>query len=98
MAAALDAAGLAYTIEEDDNGWRWVETDWDDPAVMETLDALWMERSAEVAAALAADLDRLAAAFDAAGITYEREGHDECETIIFDVEDPAALAAVASLA
>ncbi len=98
MTAALDEAGVAYTVEEDDNGWRWVEYDYEDPAAMEALDALWMAQSAEFAAEIAADLDRLAEAFEAAGIAYEREGHDECETIVFDTSDPAALAAVASIA
>ena len=98
MSAVLEAAGVAFTVVEEGNGLRWVEFDYDDPAATEAMDAYWMAQSSESAAAIAADLDRLAAAFDAAGIDYVREGHDECETIIFDTADSAALAAVASIA
>ena len=98
MTAVLEAAGVAFTIVDEGNGMRWVEFDYDDPAAMEAMDAYWMAQSSEWAAEISADLDRLAAAFDAAGIDYVREGHDECETIIFDTSDPAALAAVASIA
>ena len=98
MSAVLEAAGVAFTIVDEGNGMRWVEFDYDDPAAMEAMDAYWMAQSSEWAAEISADLDRLAAAFDAAGIDYVREGHDECETIIFDTSDPAALAAVASIA
>lgn len=98
MSAVLEAAGVAFTVVGEGNGMRWVEFDYDDPAAMEAMDAYWMAQSSEFAAEVAADLDRLAAAFDAAGIDYVREGHDECETIIFDTTDAAALAAVASIA
>ncbi|MEM7285875.1 MAG: hypothetical protein AAF480_05950 [Actinomycetota bacterium] len=98
MSAVLEAAGVEFTVVEEGNGLRWVEFDYDDPAAMEAMDAYWMAQSSEWAAEIAADLDRLAAAFDAAGIEYVREGHDECETIIFDTTDAAALAAVASIA
>ena len=97
MSAVLEDAGVAFTVVDEGNGLRWVEFDYDDPAAMEAVDAYWMAQSSERAAEVAADLDRLAAAFDAAGIAYEREGHDECETIIFDSSDGAALAAVASI-
>ena len=98
MSAVLEAAGVTFTVVEEDNGMRWVDFDYDDPTAMEAMDAYWMAQSSENAAAIAADLDRLAAAFDAAGVDYVREGHDECETIIFDTTDAAALAAVASIA
>lgn len=96
LIAAFDAAGVDYTVQEDDYGFRWVDFDYDDPGAQEAAESVWQAQSAEMAAAVSADLDRLAAAFDTAGIAYEREGHDECETIIFDVNDPAALAAVAA--
>ncbi len=94
---AFDEAGIDYTTETDDFGFVMVEWDWENPEVQEVLDSIWGAENKERSARIAADFDRLAAAFDAAGVSYELEGHDDCPTLIFDVEDPDALAAVASL-
>jgi hypothetical protein len=97
MAAAFEAAGIDYTIQDDELGFRWLDRDFEDREAQAVADAFWGHDHDQMAAEISADLDRLAAAFDAAGIEYVREGHEECETIIFDTADDAALLAVATL-
>jgi hypothetical protein len=93
---AFDAAGVDYTTETDDVGFVILEWDWDDAEPQAVAEGVWIVENEARAAEIGADLDHLAAAFDAAGVNYVREGHDECETIIFDVHDDAVLSLVAS--
>lgn len=97
IAAALDAAGVTYTRQNDDSGWEWLEWDYDNPAAQEAVDAVYAELyppvppTAEELAMIQAENDRIATAFDAAGIAYTRMT-DEAgwEWIEWDYEDPAA--------
>ncbi|MFN3218020.1 MAG: hypothetical protein ACE367_16110 [Acidimicrobiales bacterium] len=97
IAAALDAAGVAYTRHSDDSGWEWLEWDYENAAAQEAVEAVYAELyppvppSAEESERMRAENDRVAAAFDAAGIAYTRMT-DEAgwEWIEWDYEDPAA--------
>jgi hypothetical protein len=97
IAAALDAAGVAYTRQSDDSGWEWLEWDYENVAAQEAVEAVYAELyppvppSAEELERMHAENDRVAAAFDAAGITYTRMTDDAgWEWIEWDYEDPAA--------
>ncbi|MEZ5230878.1 MAG: hypothetical protein R2710_30650 [Acidimicrobiales bacterium] len=96
IAKALDAAQVSYTRTTDDNGWESLEWDWDNPAAQEAVDAAYAELyppqppSAEELAQMTAENDKLAAAFDAAGVAYTRQS-DELgwEWIEWDYDDEA---------
>ncbi|MEZ5340904.1 MAG: hypothetical protein R2706_05505 [Acidimicrobiales bacterium] len=78
IAAALDAAGLSYTRSTDELGWDSIEWDYEDPAAQAAVDTVYAELyppqppTADDIAYMTAENDRLAAAFDAAGIAYTR--------------------------
>lgn len=101
IARHLDEADIAYTRTTDESGWEIVEYDYDDPAAQTAVDAAYGELyppvppTAEEKAAIKADNDKLAAAFDEAGIEYTRKS-DELgwEWIEWDYEDPAIQAKV----
>ena len=96
VAAALDAAGLSYTRTTGEDGWETLQWDWENPDAQAAVDAAYAELyppqppTAEEAAAIKADNDKLAAAFDAAGVAYTRMS-DELgwEWIEWDYEDAA---------
>lgn len=96
IARHLDEAGIPYTRNTDDSGWETIDYDYDDPAAQKAVDEAYAELyppvapTAEEKAAMTADNDKLAAAFDAAGVTYTRKS-DELgwEWIEWDYEDPA---------
>ena len=96
IAAALDAVGVAYTRQSDEGGWEWVEWDYEDPDAQAAVDAVYAELyppvppSGEELESMRAENDRLAAAFDAAGIAYTRVSDTAgWEWIEWDYEDPA---------
>ncbi len=101
IARHLDAAGIAYTRAADDSGWETIDYDYDDPAAQNAVDAAYGELyppvppTAEEKATAQAENDKLAAAFDEAGIAYTRQS-DELgwEWIEWDYEDPAVQAEV----
>lgn len=101
IARYLDEANIAYTRTTDESGWEVIEYDYDDPAAQKAVDAAYGELyppvppTAEEKAAMKADNDKLAAAFDEAGIEYTRKS-DELgwEWIEWDYEDPAVQAKV----
>lgn len=104
IVAALEAIGVDYTRESDDSGWEWVEWDYDNREAQVAVDAVYAELyppippTADDLAAMKAENDRLAAAFDAAGIAYSRVA-DEAgwEWIEWDYEDESTWDAVNAL-
>lgn len=96
IARHLDEAGLTYTRTTDEGGWESIEWDYENPTAQEAVDAAYTELyppqppSAEELATMKADNDKLAAAFDAAGIAYTRTS-DELgwEWIDWDYDDEA---------
>ncbi len=96
IAKALDAVGVTYTRSTDEAGWDLMEWDYENPAAQEAIDAYYAELyppqppTAEELATIQADNDEMAAAFDAAGITYTRIS-DELgwEWIEWDYNDEA---------
>jgi hypothetical protein len=101
LATALDEAGVAFTRQTDRWGNEWLEWDYADANAQAAVDAVYAELyppvppSAEDLAVMRAENDKLAAAFDAAGVAYTRES-DEAgwEWIAWDYEDPATSAVV----
>ncbi len=101
IAAALDGAGIAYTRTTDVAGWDMIVWDYEDQAAQDAVNAAYAELyppqppSAEDLAYMAAENDKLAAAFDAAGVPYTMVS-DEVgwSWIEWDFEDPAIVAAV----
>ena len=103
--AALDAAGIAYTVETDEDlGVEFVVWDYEDDAANAVIDELFMQEWAqewaeipqaerdEIIAQIAAENDALKAALDAAGIAYT-EVQDEVmgvPVVEWDFEDEAA--------
>lgn len=96
IARHLDEAGVGYTRNTDAAGWETIDYDYEDPAAQKAVDAAYGELyppvppTPEEKAAMTADNDKLAAAFDEAGIVYTRKA-DELgwEWIEWDYEDPA---------
>ncbi len=96
IAKYLDQAGESYTRTTDDAGWESLEWNYDSTTAQEAVDAAYTELyppqppTAEELATITADNDKLAAAFDAAGIPYTRMS-DELgwEWIEWDYEDAA---------
>ncbi|MEZ5407096.1 MAG: hypothetical protein R2761_03660 [Acidimicrobiales bacterium] len=96
IARHLDEAGIRYTRQTDASGWETITYDYDDPAAQKAADAAYGELyppvapTAEEKAAMTADNDKLAAAFDDAGVDYTRKS-DELgwEWIEWDYDDPA---------
>ncbi len=96
IARHLDEAGIGYTRNTDAAGWETIDYDYEDPAAQKAVDAAYGELyppvppTPEEKAAMKADNDKLAAAFDEAGIAYTRKA-DELgwEWIEWDYEDPA---------
>jgi hypothetical protein len=76
LAAALDAAGVAYTRTTDDAGWENLEWDYDNLDAQAAIDAAYAELyppippSAEDLAYQSEENSKLMAAFDAAGVPY----------------------------
>ncbi len=101
IARHLDEAGIGYTRNTDAAGWETIDYDYEDPAAQKAVDAAYGELYPPVAptpeekAAMKADNDKLAAAFDEADIAYTRKS-DELgwEWIEWDYEDPALQARV----
>lgn len=101
IARHLDEAGIRYTRNTDASGWETIDYDDEDPAAQKAVDAAYGELyppvppTAEEKAAMKADNDKLAAAFDEAGVAYTRKA-DELgwEWIEWDYEDPAVQAKV----
>lgn len=94
LAAYLDEQGVAYTADTDAYGVRLVEYDWEDEAVVTTVDEFYAAEyplTADEVAELDAEADALAAAFDAAGIDYT-VGTDAwgARFVEWDYEDEAA--------
>lgn len=95
IARHLDEAGIGYTRNTDAAGWETIDYDYEDPAAQKAVDAAYGELyppvppTAEDKAAMKADNDKLAAAFDEAGIVYTRKA-DELgwEWIEWDYENP----------
>lgn len=69
MATAFDAAGITYTVQNDELGFQWLEWDFEDPEVQAVAEVYWGTEEGVAVADISADLDRLAAAFDTAGST-----------------------------
>lgn len=101
IAAALDGAGIAYTRSTDAAGWDMIEWNYEDPTAQAAVDAAYAELyppqppSADDLAYMEAENDKLAAAFDAAGVPYTMVS-DEVgwSWIEWDFEDPAIVAKV----
>jgi len=101
IARHLDEAGIPYTRSTDGSGWETIDYDYDDPAAQKAVDEAYAELyppvapTAEEKAAMKADNDKLAAAFDQAGIAYTRKS-DELgwEWIEWDYENPTVQAEV----
>ncbi len=101
LAAALDGAGVGYTRQTDRWGNEWIEYDYEDPKAQEVVDAYYAELyppvplSAEELATMRAENDRIAAAFDAAGVAYTRMTDETgWEWLEWDFEDADTVAAV----
>ncbi len=96
LARYLDEAGVTYTRSTDAFGWESLEYDYENVTAQEAIDNAYAELyppqppTAEELATMTADNDKLAAAFDAAGIAYTRNS-DELgwEWIDWDYEDEA---------
>lgn len=101
IARHLDEAGIKYTRNTDASGWETIDYDYEDPAAQKAVDEAYGELyppvppTAEEKAAMKADNDKLAAAFDEAGIEYTRKS-DELgwEWIEWAYEDPDVQAKV----
>ncbi len=95
IARHLDEAGIGYTRNTDETGWETIDYDYEDPAAQKAVDAAYGELyppvppTADEKATMKADNDKLAAAFDEAGIVYTRKS-DELgwEWIEWDYGDP----------
>lgn len=95
LAAALDAVGAGYTRRSDASGAEWMEWDYENPEAQAAVEAVYAELyppippTEEELATVRADADRLAAAFDAAGIDYVRMVDDlGWEWVEWDYDDP----------
>ncbi len=76
IAAALDEAGIAYTRSTDSSGWDTLDWDYENPDAQAAVDSAYAELyppeppSAEQIASMKAENDKVAAAFDKAGVDY----------------------------
>jgi hypothetical protein len=91
LAVYLDEKGIAYTMESDETGSRWVEWDYEDDAASDAVDAFYAERyplTPEEIAEINADEDALAAFLDERGVTYTvDESPDGTHMVEYDDED-----------
>ncbi len=101
LAAALESAGIATTSSTDDYGFTILEWDYENPAAQEVVDTFWTERyppeplPAEEIARIKSENDAIAAALDAAGVSYTREQDASgAEWLQWDYENPEASEAV----
>ncbi len=78
LVAALEAVGATYTRHSDDAGWEWIEWDYENAEAATAIEAVYAELyppvppSADELASMKAENDKVAAAFDAAGIAFTR--------------------------
>lgn len=101
LRAAFEGAGVTYTEVTDADGYTYLEWDYEDPATQEVADAFYADFFApdpEVVAARRARVAVLTAAFDAADVDHTVEGEADWVYVLFDIDDPAAPAAVAQAA
>jgi len=98
LAAYLTSKGISHTMTTDEDGYRWVEWDYEDEAANDAVDAFWAQRyplTAEEIRDINADEDALAAYLQAHGIAYTVEQNaDGTHSTVWDEEDDAANAAV----
>lgn len=101
IAAALDAVSATYTRQSDESGWEWIEWDYNNADAQAAVEAAYAELyppippTAEELASAKADTDKLAAAFDAAGIAYTRVSDEfGWEWLEWDYEDEVVSQAV----
>ena len=99
LAAALDAAGVAYTRGSDESGWEWIDWDYENPEAQRVVEAYYDELYAPdpaLVAAREAAVAALTGAFIDAGIDYEVRGESPYQALIFDLDAPGAPDAVAA--
>jgi hypothetical protein len=104
VAHHLDAAGISYTRSTSTEGWETIVYNYDDPKAQAAVSDAYAELypaqppTAAESVSIKADNDKLAAGFDAAGVTYHRAS-DELgwEWIEWDYEDPATQTKVDSV-
>jgi uncharacterized small protein (DUF1192 family) len=98
LAAAFDAAGVAYTRTTDEiNGFQYLEFDYEDPIAQQVSTDFYNQRygpTAEETAAREAGIAAMVAAFDGAGVTYELQGEAPYQYLTFDLANPASLDAI----
>lgn len=96
LAAVLDAAGIEYEWVDED-GFRWIEVDWEHEAAVDVVDEFYSEKyplTAEEVAEINAETDELIEALEAAGVpvtvTTDDDGITEFE---IESDDDAVLEA-----
>jgi hypothetical protein len=101
LAAVLDTYGITYERIADELGFAYLQWDNADIVAQSVSDSFWHDRyppepiPAEELDRIRTENDGLAAALDAAGVTYTRQTDDAgWESVVWDYEDPAAQAAV----
>lgn len=104
LVAALEAVGAEYTRNSDDAGWEWIEWDYENVDASDAIDAVYAELyppippSAAELASMKADNDKVAAAFDAAGIAFTRVSDESgWEWVEWDYEDNSIRDAVSAV-
>lgn len=104
LVAALEAVNATYTRHSDDAGWEWIEWDYENAEASAVIEAVYAELyppvppSAEELAMIKAENDKMAAAFEAAGIAFTRSS-DEAgwEWIEWDYDDESIQDAVMAI-
>lgn len=104
IAAALDAAGIAYTRVTDESGFEYLEWDYENADAQAAVDAVYAELypptppTSEDLEFMNAENDRLATAFDAAGIAYTIVSDDAgWSWVEWDYDDESLIDAVAAV-
>ncbi len=101
IVAALEEVGAEYTRHPDPSGAEWIEWDYANAVASDAVETVYAELyppvppSTEEVEAAKAENDKLAEAFDAAGIVYTRKADDAgWEWIEWDYEDEQVSLAV----